>query len=165
MSKALSSLTSREKILIAGLLALVVGSVLYHNHPHMDGLQEQLETKAPVLFKLFVIGEGVYFGGMVMMALGLGKSLGPNLATWPGKLKEMMESRGQALANAKIFWFGFVCNVIGSLTFGAIGLYVAAEILPGGSKTLIPASMVDMGFSLFARLAFYRRFRTSPEAA
>jgi hypothetical protein len=53
--------------------------------------------------------------------------------------------------------------VLGSLTFGAIGLYVAAEIIPDGSKTLIPASIIDMTFSLFVRFAFYRRFSKTPQ--
>ena len=145
-------------MLIGVLLALLVGSLAYHNHPSMSGLEQQLKSKAPTLFKLFTIGEVVYFGGMILMALGLGKSLGGNLLSWPGKLKEMMQSQGQPLANARLFWFGFACNVLGSLTFGGIGLYVAAEILPGGMKTLVPASLTDMTFSLAVRFAFYRRF-------
>ena len=161
----MSSISKREKLLILILVALLVGSVIYHNRPSMDGLQEQLETKAPTLFKLFTVGEAVYFGGMILMALGLGKSLGGNLLSWPGKLKEMMKSEGQPLANAGLFWFGFTCNVLGSLTFGGIGLYVAAEILPGGMKTLVPASLIDMTFSLAVRFAFYRRFSRAPQAA
>lgn len=152
-------------MLIGILLALLVGSLVYHNHPSMDGLEQQLKSKAPTLFKLFTIGEAVYFGGMILMALGLGKSLGGNLLSWPGKLKEIMQSQGQPLANAGLFWFGFVCNVLGSLTFGGIGLYVAAAILPGGMKTLVPASLTDMTFSLAVRFAFYRRFNGGSQTA
>jgi hypothetical protein len=160
----LNALSTKQKVALLIIVALVVGSILYHVHPNMDGLQEQLESKAPTLFKLFLMGEAIYFAGMIMMAVGLGKSLGPNLLTWGGKLKEMMSAENQILASAKFFWVGFACNVIGSLTFGLIGLYVAAEILPSGSKTLIPASMMDMSFSLFVRLAFYRRFSKAPAA-
>lgn len=161
----MNSLSKLQKLLLLFLVAVVLGSVMYHNHPSMDGLQAQLETKAPALFKLFTLGEAVYFGGMILMALGLGKSLGSNLLVWPGKLKEIMTSDAQPLSNARLFWFGFICNVVGSLTFAGIGLYVAAEILPGGSKTLIPASLVDMAFTLAVRFAFYRRFSRAPRVA
>ncbi len=164
MKAGLDSLSSRQKLVLILLAALIVGSVLCHNHPRMDGLQAELESKAPALFKLFIVGEAIYFAGMVLMAVGLGTSLGPNITTWPAKLKEMMSSEGQTLANARAFWLGFLCNVLGSMTFGGIGIYVAAEILPSGAATLIPAAMVDMGFSLFVRYAFYRRF-SRPRAA
>lgn len=160
----MNTLSKREKLLLLFLLVLLVGSVLYHNHPRMDGLQAQLETKAPALFKLFSLGEAVYFAGMILMALGLGKSLGGNLLTWPGKLRDIMTSTGQPLANARLFWFGFACNVVGSMTFASIGLYVAAEILPSGSRTLIPACLIDMAFTLAVRYAFYRRFARAAEA-
>lgn len=162
MKAAIDKLSTAQKIALLCIVALLVGSILYHNHPNMDDLQQQLETKAPTLFKLFLAGEAIYFAGMILMAVGLGKSLGSNLLTWPGKLKEMMSAENTGLASAKIFWLGFACNVLGSLTFGAIGLYVAAKIIPGGSETLIPASIVDMTFSLFVRFAFYRRFSTVP---
>jgi hypothetical protein len=163
MKAALDGLSSRQKVALLILVCLVVGSVLYHNHPNMDDLQEQLRTRAPVMFKIFILGEGVYFSGMVMMALGLGTSLGSNLATWPGKLKDMMMSENHGgLANAKVFWLGFACNVLGSLTFASMGLYVAARILPGGALTLVPASLVDIAFSLAMRYAFYKRFSRPP---
>ncbi len=159
MKEQFEKLSPREKLLLLLMLGLLVASVLYHNHPHMDGLQEQLRSKAPALFKLFVVGEGVYFSGMLLMAAGLGASLGPNPLLWAGKLKELLSAASPGLARGGLFWLGFACNVIGSLTFGLIGIYVAAEILPNGSKTLIPASIVDIGFSLLVRYLFYRRFR------
>lgn len=160
MKAALDALSRRQKLALLVLVSLIVVSVLYHNHPSLDGLQEQLETRAPMLFKLFLTGEAVYFFGMILMALGLGTSLGPNLATWPGKLKAIMTSADpEGLAHAGVFWAGFACNVLGSLTFSVIGLYVAARILPGGALTLVPACLVDIAFSLAVRFAFYKRFR------
>lgn len=152
-------LSAREKALLLLVVVLVAASVLYHNHPNMDGLQEQLRTKAPTLFKIFLGGEAIYFGGMVMMAAGLGASLGANPLTWGSKLKALLSASSPGLARGGLFWVGFACNVVGSLTFGLIGLYVAAEILPNGSKTLVPASAVDIAFSLLVRYVFYRRFR------
>jgi hypothetical protein len=164
MKAALDALSTRHKVVLALIGCLLVGSVLYHNHPHMDGLQEELRTRAPLLFKVFLLGEAIYFLGMLLMALGLGKSLGRNLASWPGKLKEMMSSaHSTGLANAHAFWIGFGCNVVGSVTFASLGLYVAVKLLPGGALTLVPACLVDLAFSLAVRLAFFKRFR-GPQA-
>lgn len=146
------------KIVLIALAGLVVASVLYHNHPDMNALQEQLRTRAPAMFKLFLAGEAVYFAGMILMATGLGTSLGPNPLTWKSKVQQMLSAEGPGLTRAKLFWVGFACNVLGSLTFGVIGLYVAAEILPGGAATLVPAAFVDMAFALLVRYAIYRRF-------
>lgn len=144
------------------LVALLLASIVYHNHPQMNGLQEELKSKAPTMFKLFLAGEAVYFAGMVLMAAGLGASLGAKPWLWKSKLQSMLSAESPGLAKAKLFWAGFACNVIGSLTFGLIGLYVASQVLPGGAKTLVPASLVDICFSLFVRAVFFRRFTRKP---
>ncbi len=124
----------------------------------MNGLQGELQTKAPALFRLFLVGEGIYFAGMLLMATGLGASLGPNPLAWPSKFRVLMSAESPGLAKAKLFWLGFLMNAFGSLTFASIGLYVAITLLPHGAPTLIPASLMDLAFSLFVRYGFYRKF-------
>ena len=151
----------RSKLTKAGLvvlLLLVVASLALHHHPSMDGLQEELKTKAPALFRIFVLGEAVYFLGMFGMAAGLGASLGANPLRWAARFRELMGAATPTLAKARLFWVGFVLNALGSLTFASLGLYTAATILPHGSRTLVPAALVDLGFSLAVRFGFYRKF-------
>ena len=151
------SLSQREKIGLLVVACLIGGSVLMHNHPNMDVVQGQLKLKAPGMFRFFMTGEAVYFVGMLLMAMGLGGSLGPNPLKWGARLHELMNVASPGLVNARLFWLGFACNVYGSITFGGICLYVALEIIPGGARTLVPAALVDLAFSLFVRYAIYRR--------
>jgi hypothetical protein len=155
------ALSRAQKAGLLTIAALLIASLLMHNHPSMDGLHDQLKAKAPTLFKLFVLGEGVYFLGMILMTLGLGASLGPNPLTWTGKLRELMAAPAPNLARARLFWLGFLANAAGSTTFAVLGIYVALRILPGGTWTLGLAASIDLGFSLLVRLAFYRRFTRS----
>ncbi len=123
----------------------------------MDGLQEELRNKAPNLFRVFVVGEGIYFTGMFLMATGLGASLGPNPLLWGKKVKEMMSAATPTPSRGRLFWVGFLMNALGSLTFGSLGIYAAATLLPHGARTLIPAALADLAFSLVVRLGFYRK--------
>lgn len=125
----------------------------------MEGLQQQLASQAPQLFRLFLTGEAVYFAGMVVMALGLGAKLGRNPLLWGATLQSLASRETDGSSQSGVFWLGFLANVVGSLTLGFVGLYAALFVLPGGSPWLVPASLVDMGFALVTRWVFFRRFR------
>lgn len=146
------------------VLVLVLASVIVHAHPSMGSLHDELEAKAPVLFKIFIAGEGVYFGGMFLMALGMGTSLGLNPLVWAEKFRSLKAAGSSKLTYAKLFWVGLFFNAVGATTFSAIGIYVALVILPHGSWTLVPAAMIDIGFSLFARVVIYKRFGSAKRA-
>lgn len=143
------------------ILGIVILSILSHHHPSMDGLQEELRQKAPALFRIFVLGEGVYFAGMLVMAAGLGASLGRNPLRWGQQMKMLLSATSPSLSKARLFWVGFAMNVIGSLTFAGLGIYAALTILPHGASTLVPAALVDLTFSLSVRFGLYRRLSGS----
>lgn len=140
------------------VLGLIVASVIAHVHPSMGNLHDELKTKAPAVFKMFIAGESIYFSGMILMALGMGTSLGLNPLGWAEKFRSLKATDGSKMVYAKLFWFGLALNAVGAVTFSAIGIYVAFAILPHGSWTLVPAAIIDIGFSFFARAAIYKRF-------
>lgn len=144
------------------ILGIVILSLVSHHHPSMDGLQEELRQKAPALFRIFVLGEGVYFAGMLVMAAGLGASLGRNPLRWGQQMKTLLSATSPSLSKARLFWAGFAMNVVGSLTFAALGIYAALTILPHGASTLVPAALIDLTFSLSVRFALYQRLSGAP---
>lgn len=148
-----------KKIALWSAVGLVALSLALHGHSTYSGLHQELAAKAPQLFKVFLGGETAYFAGMALMALGLGSHLGYNPMVWKRNLQAVLASESQSVSRSSLFWLGLILNALGALTFSAMGIYVTLYVLPHARWSLILATVVDIGFSLFARWIVYRRVR------